>query len=207
MTDEIKYKFTNPTPGWVGAVVLNEDNKPHGIPVAPGDSVWLSRTEQRLTAEAPRDPRHNPFVAEWKLPVAWSDDGEPTAFEGRSGTLVLSQEPPRPIHSERALPDLAQSTGLGGPAAANGERPVGPPEAPEVIGAPPIPSQPPVVGQPTEEEVIATPDAPAANDEALARAAAEAAEARAAAAMALKQDAATSGRARTAAKPSTPALI
>lgn len=208
MSDEIKYKFENPTPGWVGAVVLNEKNESHGIPIEPGGSVWLSRTEQRLTAEAPRQAEHNPFVATWQCPVAWTEDGEPTRFETRTGTLVLSTEAPRPILSDRAMPDLSASTGVGGPAAVHGDRPVGTPEpAPEVTGAPPLPSQPPVEGQPSEDEVIATPDAPDANDEALAQRRAEEAAARAAATAAAKEDAAISGRARAAAKVSTPPAL
>lgn len=186
MADEIKYKFENVTPGWVGAVVLDDNMKPKGIPVAPGDAVWLTQVEQRLTAEAPRFAQDNPFVREWQCPVAWSTDGEPTHFEARSGELVLSQEAPRPILTDRAMPDLSHATSLGaGISVESGGRPIlahqevtagEDPPAPvgdpqEVTGAPPdLPRGPAPEGQPAPGEVIGTEDAPQKDAEHFARA-------------------------------------
>ncbi|GAC1522472.1 MAG: hypothetical protein NVS3B1_07900 [Marmoricola sp.] len=205
MADEIKFKFTNVTPGWVGAVVRDDDGKPHGIPVAPGESVWLTEQEQRLTAEAPVRAEDNPFIKAWEKAVDFNTDGEPTRWETVGGQLALAEDAPRPIMSERAMPNLTAARA----ALANQDAQEPAPEPQEeVTGAPELPKQPPVEGQPSPNEVIATPEAPEQNEEYVAeqaRAAIEQAGAqeaqRAAATRAAKEDAALSGKARSAKQP------
>jgi hypothetical protein len=144
MTEEVRRKFTNPTTVYVGAVIYDEDGKRKGVPVAPGEAIWLSEREERATAEAPMNPADNPFVAEWEEPITRTEGGEVLESVKRQGMLVLSDEPARPIASEPV------------------EEIVGSP------GVPPTPTEPPVEGQPSENEIVATPEAVPANDEALA---------------------------------------
>lgn len=176
-------KFTNPTLGFVGANVFGPDGKPTAIAVEPGGEVWLTPEEERMTAEAPRLAQDNPFVKLWEEIVDYDGNGEPSRTIQREGTLVLSDEAPRPVASDRFIParegtldDLRATReameGLASPApepsmqkAANSEPE---PEPPEVVGSPDIPEQPPVEGQPSPDEIVGTPEAKAANDEALA---------------------------------------
>lgn len=57
-----KQQFENNTGGWIGAVTIDAKGNDAAIAVAPGQRVWLSEPEQRLTAEAPQSPQDNPFV-------------------------------------------------------------------------------------------------------------------------------------------------
>lgn len=57
-----KQQFENQSGGFVGAVQIDATGKSAGVAVAPGGRVWLSHAEQVLTANAPQDPRHNPFL-------------------------------------------------------------------------------------------------------------------------------------------------
>lgn len=161
-------KFINPTPGWIGANKFGPDGKPTAIGVEPGGEVWLTPEEERMTAEAPRFAEHNPFVMAWEEPVDWDSNGEVTRTVHREGTLVLADEPPRPVASDRFIPERPASE----PSMQNGanSEPVVHPPAEEetVTGAPPLPEQPPVEGQPSPDEVVGTPEAVTANDEALA---------------------------------------
>jgi hypothetical protein len=144
-------KYTNITPGFVGVNVFAPDGKPTSIAVEPHGEVWLTPEEERMTAEAPRRAEDNPFVKQWEEPVERDSFGEVTATATREGVLVPSDEPPRPIASDRFIPPRA-----------NGHTET-------VTGAPPIPRQPPVQGQRSPGEVVGTPQAPRANDEALAQ--------------------------------------
>lgn len=167
MNDQ-KRKFTNPTQGWVGAVVLDDDNKPKGLPVEPGGSVWLSPTEERLTAEAPRAAQDNPFTKPWREVTEFNERGEPKTWIDHDGVLVLSDEPARAIMSDRFIPSQAPRA-----AVPEQEEETAVEEPEELTGAPPIPKQPPVEGKPAPDEHVATPEAVAANDEHLARLATE----------------------------------
>jgi hypothetical protein len=171
VSDAEKRKFINPTPGWVGCTVLNEEGKREGFPVEPGGFVWLSEEEERLTAEATRRPEDNPFVREWDLVVGHDAAGDEIT-EKRQGMLVLSDEPARPIASSRFTPSQAARE-----VASAAEQPPAPaePQKPredgqeaqegEEVGADvPTPTGPPPEGQPAPDEVVATPEAVAAND-------------------------------------------
>jgi hypothetical protein len=94
-------KFVNPTQGFIGANVFGPDGKPTAIGVEPGGEVWLTEAEERMTAEAPRLPQHNPFVMEWEEPVEFTPDGEVSRTVTRTGTLVLADSAPRPLASSR----------------------------------------------------------------------------------------------------------
>ncbi len=157
-------KFVNPTSGFVGANVFGPDGKPTAIPVEPGGEVWLTPEEERMTAEAPRLAQDNPFIKDWDETVEWDTFGEPVRTVGRKGTLVLADEPPRPIASDRFIPE--RQVTVTEPVAESEPEPE---PAPEVVGAPEIPEQPPVEGQPSPDEIVGTPEAVAANDKALAK--------------------------------------
>ncbi len=167
-------KFINPTPGWVGANVFGPDGKPTAVAVEPGGEVWLTEAEERMTAEAPRNPADNPFTKQWDEPVGFdSTTGEVTDSITREGTLVLADEPARPIASSRFTVPRAEEQAP--EAQPEPEQPAAEPETEipaqdeeTIKGAPEIPEQPPVEGQPSPDEVVGTPEAKAANDEALA---------------------------------------
>jgi hypothetical protein len=59
---EQKQQFHNETGGYLGVVVLNVKGEEVGVSVPPDGYVFLSAAEQRLTANAPRNPKDNPFV-------------------------------------------------------------------------------------------------------------------------------------------------
>lgn len=59
-----KTQFRNEFGGWIGVVVIGPKGDDRGASVEPGGTVWLSEAEQRLTANAPRDPKDNPFIAQ-----------------------------------------------------------------------------------------------------------------------------------------------
>lgn len=166
MSDAEKRKFINPTPGWVGCTILNDDNKREGVPVEPGGFIWLSEVEERLTAEATRKPEDNPFVKEWDR-VTGHDAAGTAITVKEQGMLVLSDEPARPVASSRFTPSQAART--------TAETPQEPPQAPEegqeaeegeqhAADIPPQPSGPAPEGKPDPDEVVATPEAVAAND-------------------------------------------
>jgi hypothetical protein len=186
-------KFINPTPGWVGANIFGPDGKPTAVAVEPGGEIWLTEAEERMTAEAPRYAADNPFVKEWDEPVEWSSEGtEVIRTIRRTGTLQLVDEAPRPVASQRFVPargsleDLSATRqameGLSQPAPQNGSSVVpaaaeehtesdkspAPSEHETVKGADVPAAQPPVQGQPSENEVIGTPEAPDANNAAVA---------------------------------------
>jgi hypothetical protein len=90
--------------------------------------------------------------------------GEPIKVT-ETGLLVLTDDPPRPIGSERFIPGQEQI--VDPPAAEEPDGSVGEPqpsEEPPHTGAAPTPSAPPEQGERAEDEVVATPEAVAAND-------------------------------------------
>jgi hypothetical protein len=95
-----KQKFRNMTGGFIGVMVENDHGKMSGISLAPGEGWELSEREQRATANAPRDPKDNPFIGGFKDP----DTGE-------TGPALLpidaSEEVQRPIGTAPAPEDDA----------------------------------------------------------------------------------------------------
>lgn len=59
-----KQQFRNESGGWIGVVLIGPKGDEQGHAVEPGQTVWLSEPEQILTANAPRRPEDNPFVAQ-----------------------------------------------------------------------------------------------------------------------------------------------
>lgn len=57
-----KQQFRNNTDGWIGAVEINAKGEERHFSVEAGHSVWLSEDEQVILANAPRDPKDNPFM-------------------------------------------------------------------------------------------------------------------------------------------------
>lgn len=58
---EEKSEFRNTKPHVIGVTLYDEENKPKGGWVRPGDTIWLSEREQIATANAPRNPKDNPL--------------------------------------------------------------------------------------------------------------------------------------------------
>lgn len=58
----LKDEFENTTKGHVGVITLDPTGKERGIAVRPGATVWLTESEQILTANAPRRDEDNPFT-------------------------------------------------------------------------------------------------------------------------------------------------
>lgn len=93
MSPEAKAEFENTGAGVVGCITIEPGTgKQSGVPVRPGESIWLSEAEQIATANAPKREKDNPFV---------------------NGELTLKTEPQeianrRPLgHTER--PQVPQS--------------------------------------------------------------------------------------------------
>lgn len=59
-----KQQFRNESGGWIGVVLIGPKGDEQGHAVEPGQTVWLSEAEQILTANAPRRPEDNPFIAQ-----------------------------------------------------------------------------------------------------------------------------------------------
>lgn len=57
-----KQQFQNNTGGWVGVVIIGPKGDDRGANVEPDGTIWLSEAEQRLTANAPRAAKDNPFI-------------------------------------------------------------------------------------------------------------------------------------------------
>lgn len=173
MSDQEKRKFINPTPGWVGCTIINDEGKKEGFAVEPGNAVWLSEAEERATAEATRKPEDNPFVKTWEEPGGFHpENGSPLPGKLRTGTLIPSDEPPRPISSDRYTPSQAEAAAR---AASPEPTPETPPAAPpereeEITGDDGVPEHtgPAPEGKPEPDEIVGTPEAAAANDAELA---------------------------------------
>jgi hypothetical protein len=116
-----KQQFRNQTSGWLGVSVIGPKGDENGVSVEPNGTVWLSEQEQILTANAPRDPKDNPFIAQTFIGEN-PDTGAKEEYE-----LV----PLIPINEGRFVPandrpipaDLADGTGIA-QAAATGDEPV-----------------------------------------------------------------------------------
>lgn len=83
-----KQQFKNAAQHVIGAVILDPQNQPKGVPLQPGETILLSDTEQRLTAHAPRDPANNPLANGQLVP---SSEERPTRAQR---PLEAPPEPP-----------------------------------------------------------------------------------------------------------------
>ena len=57
-----RYPFVNRTQGWVGAVRIDRKGDAKGVPVPPGERIFLTQEEIELTEQAPAHPEDSPFV-------------------------------------------------------------------------------------------------------------------------------------------------
>ncbi len=142
-------QFRNNLHGWMGVVKIGPKGDDRGASVRPGGTVWLSEAEQVLTANAPRDPKDNPFV-EQEWPVEDPETGEVKLVKITPLTPISDQ---RYVPAQRFVPGVA-GEGVRGVRAAQ-EAATGPEpvvvttddeavarrEA-EVLAAPPMPSAP-----------------------------------------------------------------
>lgn len=71
-----KQSFRNDSPGWLSVRVIGADGKVTSRPVEPEGIVWLTEQEQILTANAPRKPEDNPFIAQ-RLTFGVDGEGKP----------------------------------------------------------------------------------------------------------------------------------
>lgn len=180
-----KQQFENNTGGWVGAVTIDAKGNDVGIAVGPGQRVWLSEAEQRLTAEAPMRPEDNPFV-EQSFERIDIETGERKTV--RITPLTLVSDARYVPASERFVPaeasDITHQAEAG--QAARGEEPVQPTSASDPVadrqtevlsspddgkgdedsqpetGAADPPSGPAPAGSFTPTEEVGTPGAPSA---------------------------------------------
>lgn len=59
---EPKTEYRNVTEGNIGAVKIDRQGENKGVPVRPGETIWLTEEERRETARAPREAADNPFA-------------------------------------------------------------------------------------------------------------------------------------------------
>lgn len=152
-TAEQRTEFENVSEGVIGVVVLNDDNKPHGTAVKPGETIWLSEREEILTANAPRRDEDNPFAKGWLVPRTRPHE-------------VLNR---RPIGSRSVMVDdeQAEDDTSGLPPREDldqGNDPVAPPKeekppVPDEVAAPPLPEGDPERGVRQPGEEVGTPQA------------------------------------------------
>lgn len=158
-----KRKYHNPTPMWVGVNIFDAEGKRTSIQVEPGGFIWLSPEEERMTAEAPVRPEDNPFAKVWDRVTGQDPNTGEMITVPEQGLLVLTNDPPRPIGSDRFIPGQ-QQVQASEPAAEEEDGDPDPVPEPPQTGAAPTPSAPPEQGVRAENEVVATPEAVAAND-------------------------------------------
>lgn len=148
-TADIRTEFENVSDGVVGAVVLDEHGRSKGIPVKPGEFVWLSEREEILTANAPKRDADNPFT-NGSLSVKTRStevlNRRPIGSRdvvGDAVTPVASPEPEEPMLDEGNEPQPPPRE----------ERP-----AIEEVGAPPLPEGDPAHGVRAPGEEVGTPE-------------------------------------------------
>lgn len=161
---EAKSEFRNDTEGQIGVVVI-DNNKERGIAVAPGKTIWLSESEQILTANAPRRDEDNPFTnGSLTLLTEASEVANrrpigtkagPAASNG-NGTAAAPEQPAQPTgDDESGKQTEAKRQARAKKQAEQGVRPV------EEVGASVAPSGNPRLGKRAPGEEVATPEAPA----------------------------------------------
>jgi len=118
-----KTQFKNNTGGYIGVVVIGPRGDDRGAAVEPDGTVWLSEAEQRLTANAPRSPRDNPFI-EQTLQRINAETGELESYEVVPLT-VISEERYVPADSRPIPATSSDHHALAAAAlAATGDEPV-----------------------------------------------------------------------------------
>lgn len=182
-----KQQFQNNTDGWIGVVAIDAKGNDRGIAVGPGERVWLSEPEQRLTAEAPMRPEDNPFVEQTftridvesgdrvsvkVTPLSLVSDARyvpasdrfvpaeaPDAVQvAHAGDAARGDEPEQPTSAADPVADR-QTEVLSSPEPEQPEAPADEQTEPETGAASP-PGGPAPAGSFTSGEEVGTPDAP-----------------------------------------------
>lgn len=151
-------KFRNDSGGVAGAIKLDHKGEAVGVPVYPGDSVWLTEKEQVLTANAPRNESDNPFTnGTFTLEVK---SEEATHARPIGDSQAAGEPAPEPEPSDEV--EIREEQPAAGEQAA-GEQAAAPNEG--ETGAPEPPAGDPPAGQSAQHEEVAdveTPPAPPA---------------------------------------------
>lgn len=138
---ELRSKFKNNSPGVMGVVIYDEDNRRRGIAVKPGEEVLLAKRDEVATANAPRQEKDNPFLNGLDLvttaenmenarPIGSTMERSEPVAEPVAETLPPEGEPPR-VEREAQVDDITPPLPEGDPelgARTPGEE-VGTPEA------------------------------------------------------------------------------
>lgn len=133
--------FRNTTAGYVGAITISTRGEEKAVAVSPGGEIALSVEEEEATANAPRDPRDNPFL-----------ESSTDARDPETGALIEAGTKPM-------LERVTEKRAIGS------SRPIGSRSA-EETGAPPAPSGPAPEGSYAQGEEVGDPAAAAAAAEA-----------------------------------------
>lgn len=144
-TADTRTEFENVSDGVIGVQVADGNGRMTGIPVRPGESVWLSEAEEIATANAPRRPEDNPFAKGWLQVRTRAGDvinRRPIGSRMDAETAVAPAPEPTPApQDERELPRVEREG------------------APTETGAPPLPEGDPALGARSPGEEVATPQA------------------------------------------------
>jgi hypothetical protein len=144
-TAETRTEFENVSDGVIGAMVADGNGRMTGIPVRPGDTVWLTEAEEIATANASRKAEDNPFEKGWlrvKTLAADVINRRPIGSRMDGATAVAPAPPTVPAPSdERELPRVERE----------GQS--------DETGAPPLPEGDPALGARSPGEEVATPQA------------------------------------------------
>lgn len=144
-TADTRTEFENVSDGVIGVQVADGNNRMQGIPVKPGETVWLTEAEEIATANAPRRPEDNPFTKGWLQVKTRAGDvinRRPIGSRDQVTTAVAPAPAPTPApKDERELPTVERQG------------------QPGETGAPPLPEGDPALGARTPGEEVATPQA------------------------------------------------
>lgn len=91
-------RFRNTTGGHLGVIKVNRRGEEVSTVVEPGGEVLLTAEEQELTANAPSDPKKNPFLDQ---PYEDFDDEGTSIDKGYRPQLAVIDEK-RPIPADAA---------------------------------------------------------------------------------------------------------
>lgn len=149
----LRTEFKNVSGGVQGVVVLDESGRSRGVPVRPGDAIWLTEAEEVLTANAPREDKDNPFTNGALVLVTRSTE---VLNRRPIGSREAAPQAPTPVESS---PDgdkeVSQDWDVG-----NEPQPL--PrverEATEEVGAPPLPEGDPALGARSPGEEVGRPE-------------------------------------------------
>lgn len=140
---KVKDEFRNVTTGWIGVVTIDGRGDSQGIPVAPGQSVWLSEEEQIATANAPQSDADNPFTNGTLAIVAKGSEVKNRRPFGADVAPSLDQVVPETVEAIEEAEVIVPAPPV------------------EETGATPIPESEPETGTPAPGEEVATPEAAA----------------------------------------------